>query len=153
MTFPLLILSGALNMLKLLRQLCYFLCSSMRSFNLESARQRAASILHLPDDFLNALTTVDEAIAPSQPLTVETLQKQQDTQQTPDNDTLGCRTCNVEFDPANKQEHRRHFTTDWHRYNIKRKVTLSLAPVSQEEFEEMLSGKKGRSRKDRILVV
>ena len=42
-------------------------------------------------------------------------------------ESLRCGTCRVQF---NKSElHRSHFKSDWHLYNIKRKVTLeSLTP-------------------------
>ncbi|XP_067011987.2 cytoplasmic 60S subunit biogenesis factor ZNF622 [Anabrus simplex] len=43
-----------------------------------------------------------------------------------------CITCNVAFKVAEVQ--RRHYQSDWHRYNLKRKVA-ELPPVSAEEFQ------------------
>ena len=44
-----------------------------------------------------------------------------------------CITCRVAFVDAELQ--RAHYKTEWHRYNLKRKVA-ELAPVSAENFEE-----------------
>lgn len=43
-----------------------------------------------------------------------------------------CATCNVELQEA----FRAHCKTEWHNFNVKRKVK-QLAPVSAEEFEEI----------------
>ncbi|CAG5107772.1 Oidioi.mRNA.OKI2018_I69.chr1.g3480.t2.cds [Oikopleura dioica] len=50
-----------------------------------------------------------------------------------DSDYLNCRTCRVRF--AESAAHRDHFKSEWHLYNIKRKV-IKLAPISVEEFVE-----------------
>jgi hypothetical protein len=42
---------------------------------------------------------------------------------------LYCSTCNQETD-------REHFKTDWHRYNLKRKMK-NMLPISEVDFEEM----------------
>eukprot|EP00038_Savillea_parva_P031449 m.86723 g.86723 ORF g.86723 m.86723 type:complete len:479 (+) comp9674_c2_seq2:101-1537(+) len=46
-----------------------------------------------------------------------------------------CMTCRVGFGEA--EAHRTHFKSDWHRYNLKRKVA-SLHPVSAVEFQDRL---------------
>lgn len=46
--------------------------------------------------------------------------------------TYTCITCRVAFKDADVQ--REHYKTDWHRYNLKRKVA-DLPPVSAEEFQ------------------
>ena len=46
-----------------------------------------------------------------------------------------CITCRVAFVDAEVQ--RAHYKTEWHRYNLKRKVA-ELAPVSAENFEERI---------------
>jgi hypothetical protein len=38
---------------------------------------------------------------------------------------------------ANLQEQRQHFKTDWHRYNVKRRVERKSA-VTEQEFERLL---------------
>lgn len=43
-----------------------------------------------------------------------------------------CLNCNVKFQDADGQ--RDHYKTDWHRYNLKRRVA-ELPPVSAEEFQ------------------
>jgi hypothetical protein len=53
---------------------------------------------------------------------------------------LTCGTCQQTF--TDRAEHREHFGTDWHRYNIKRKLVFDQAPVSSNEFEDMLAGKE-----------
>ena len=44
-----------------------------------------------------------------------------------------CITCRVAFEDADTQ--RSHYKTDWHRYNLKRKVA-ELLPVSAENFQD-----------------
>ncbi|KAI8337712.1 hypothetical protein BC941DRAFT_426002 [Chlamydoabsidia padenii] len=51
--------------------------------------------------------------------------------------TLSCGTCQQLF--TDRTEHREHFCTDWHRYNIKRKLIFDQAPVSEAEFDDMLA--------------
>ena len=44
-----------------------------------------------------------------------------------------CISCRVAFEDASEQ--RTHFSTDWHRYNMKRRVA-SLPPVAATAFNE-----------------
>lgn len=44
-----------------------------------------------------------------------------------------CITCHVAF--SNGELQRAHYKTDWHRYNLKRKVA-DLGPISANEFTE-----------------
>lgn len=46
-----------------------------------------------------------------------------------------CLNCNVKFQDADAQ--REHYKTDWHRYNLKRRVA-ELPPVTAEEFQRRL---------------
>ncbi|XP_050514581.1 cytoplasmic 60S subunit biogenesis factor ZNF622 [Diabrotica virgifera virgifera] len=50
----------------------------------------------------------------------------------PSKDSFTCISCRVAFKDAELQ--RKHYTTDWHRYNLKRKVA-ELPPVTAEEFQ------------------
>lgn len=50
----------------------------------------------------------------------------------PSKDLFTCITCRVAFKDAEIQ--RLHYKTDWHRYNLKRKVA-ELSPVTAEEFQ------------------
>ncbi|KAL3202428.1 hypothetical protein MRX96_042499 [Rhipicephalus microplus] len=47
--------------------------------------------------------------------------------------SCACLSCKVVF--ANAELHRSHYKSDWHRYNLKRKVAF-LPPVSAEEFQQ-----------------
>ncbi|KAH6925901.1 hypothetical protein HPB50_011816 [Hyalomma asiaticum] len=47
--------------------------------------------------------------------------------------SCACLSCKVVF--ANADLHRSHYKSDWHRYNLKRKVAF-LPPVSAEEFQQ-----------------
>ena len=47
--------------------------------------------------------------------------------------TQKCISCRVQFESA--QIHRTHFQSEWHCYNLKRKIA-SLPPLTQEEFTE-----------------
>jgi pre-60S factor REI1 len=46
-----------------------------------------------------------------------------------------CLTCSVMFQDAELQ--RNHYKTDWHRYNLKRKVA-EMPPVTLESFEQRM---------------
>lgn len=50
-----------------------------------------------------------------------------------------CITCHVAFHDADLQ--RNHYKTDWHRYNLKRKVA-DMPPVTAENFQERLEAIK-----------
>ncbi|XP_055550226.1 cytoplasmic 60S subunit biogenesis factor ZNF622 [Wyeomyia smithii] len=50
-----------------------------------------------------------------------------------------CLNCSVRFQNAEMQ--REHYKTDWHRYNLKRKIA-ELPPVSVEEFEKRINQQK-----------
>ncbi|KAI8362801.1 hypothetical protein BD560DRAFT_484020 [Blakeslea trispora] len=70
-------------------------------------------------------------------------------------DTTSCLTCDVVFE--DREEQRQHFKTDWHRYNMKRKVVLKSSPVSLEQFEllladltESISGSESEEEDDTI---
>ena len=45
---------------------------------------------------------------------------------------LTCITCSVQFKEAGGQ--RDHYKTDWHRYNLKRKVA-EMPPIQEQEFK------------------
>ena len=47
-----------------------------------------------------------------------------------------CITCHVLFEDADFQ--REHYKTDWHRYNLKRKI-VELQPVTEEQFQEKVA--------------
>lgn len=49
----------------------------------------------------------------------------------PDNNELKCPTCSQAF--ANLESHKEHYKSDFHRYNIKRKM-VKLAPITEEQF-------------------
>lgn len=48
-----------------------------------------------------------------------------------------CLACQVAFESAEGQ--RIHYRSDWHRYNLKRKVA-DLPPVSREQFQQKQQG-------------
>lgn len=50
-----------------------------------------------------------------------------------------CLNCSVRFPDAELQ--RQHYKTDWHRYNLKRKVA-ELQPVTAEEFQKRVAQQK-----------
>ncbi|XP_002745142.2 cytoplasmic 60S subunit biogenesis factor ZNF622 [Callithrix jacchus] len=53
--------------------------------------------------------------------------------------TYTCITCRVAFCDADMQ--RAHYKTDWHRYNLRRKVA-SMAPVTAEGFQERVRAQR-----------
>lgn len=44
---------------------------------------------------------------------------------------LKCPTCNIDF--SELQQHKNHYKSDYHRYNLKRKM-VKLAPVTHDQF-------------------
>jgi pre-60S factor REI1 len=54
-----------------------------------------------------------------------------------------CIACQIGFHSADQQ--REHYHTDWHRYNLKRKV-VSLPPVSAENFAQRLQTQRDEAR-------
>jgi len=49
-------------------------------------------------------------------------------------DTLACTTCQIQF--VDRTEQILHFKSDWHRFNLKRKLR-NQQPLSSEKFEDM----------------
>lgn len=58
---------------------------------------------------------------------------------------LKCKTCLIKFKSV--KSYKAHFNSDWHAYNYKRKV-VSMAPVSEEEFE---TKRRKLKEKERII--
>ena len=50
--------------------------------------------------------------------------------------TMTCLACNVGFEDVDLG--RMHYKTDWHRYNLKRKV-VNLGPITYEKFQERVA--------------
>lgn len=57
-----------------------------------------------------------------------------------------CITCRVAFRDLEVQ--RQHYKSDWHRYNLKRKVA-ELPPVSVEEFQRRVIAQRNKDDKER----
>jgi len=57
--------------------------------------------------------------------------------------TFTCLNCSVKFQSPDAQ--RDHFKTDWHRYNLKRKIA-ELPPVSVEGFEKLLNEQRNAEK-------
>ncbi|KXS15805.1 hypothetical protein M427DRAFT_31992 [Gonapodya prolifera JEL478] len=56
-----------------------------------------------------------------------------------------CISCQVGFTTADAQ--REHYKSDWHRYNLKRKVAL-LPPVSEDGFKQRMLAQQNKTRED-----
>ncbi|KAI9251489.1 C2H2 type zinc-finger-domain-containing protein, partial [Phascolomyces articulosus] len=56
-----------------------------------------------------------------------------------------CTTCHVAFPTSEGQ--RNHYRTDWHKYNLKRKVA-ELTPINAEQFAEKILGNKAKGREE-----
>ncbi|KAI9260565.1 hypothetical protein BDA99DRAFT_572655 [Phascolomyces articulosus] len=120
--------------------------------------QRPLSVFHIPQELLDLLHPVDyneqqqeeEQEREKVNITTAALENLEIQQETKDANTtttstagspdvLTCNTCDLVFSTNDRQDHRKHFSTDWHRYNIKRKLVLKQPPVSLSEFEAMLA--------------
>jgi pre-60S factor REI1 len=62
------------------------------------------------------------------------------------NPLFTCMACHIAFHTAEHQ--RQHYRTDWHRYNLKRKVA-QLAPVTAEQFAEKLLAQRAQLEEER----
>ncbi len=60
-----------------------------------------------------------------------------------DMSSFTCITCRVAFNDADLQ--RAHYKTDWHRYNLKRKVA-ELPPVTAENFQQRVLAQRSQVR-------
>jgi len=73
------------------------------------------------------------------------------TTSNPPNSTTGpsikltCIACRLEFTSFENQ--RQHYHTDWHRYNLKRKVA-NLPPVTLQNFDARLKAAQQEEKKD-----
>ncbi|GAV28756.1 hypothetical protein PMKS-002231 [Pichia membranifaciens] len=64
---------------------------------------------------------------------------------TNNNTTYTCLSCQIQFPSTELQ--RTHMKTEWHRYNLKRRVA-QLAPVSNETFQLKVAHSKDRVKYD-----
>ena len=55
-----------------------------------------------------------------------------------------CVSCEITFDT--EQQHKQHYKSEVHRYNLKRKM-VNLPPVSEERFLNSIAGKINRIKK------
>jgi pre-60S factor REI1 len=60
-------------------------------------------------------------------------------------DIFTCVTCNVAFDNSDLQ--RDHYKTDWHRYNLKRKVA-ELPAVTAHDFND-----RQKLQKEMVIII
>ena len=56
-----------------------------------------------------------------------------------------CVTCHVAFRTADDQ--RSHYKTDWHRYNLKRKVA-GMVPVSRTDFNSRVLAQQAKEQRE-----
>ena len=60
-----------------------------------------------------------------------------------------CVTCNVAFNDSELQ--RVHYKTDWHRYNLKRKVA-EMPPVNLQDYTDRVLIQKTQVNQDYFLL-
>lgn len=63
----------------------------------------------------------------------------------PNQGALTCVTCQIVFE--NAEAHRVHYKTDWHRYNLKRKI-INLSPVDRETFESRIISQQAKQNEE-----
>jgi hypothetical protein len=125
----------------------------MSNIKKRHAPTEVISVFHIPKDLLEQLEPVEKDTAAEAALdlqrdqadsdkvnaeALERLHIQQERLNNEEGNELTCNTCAIVF--QDRTEQRSHFNTDWHRYNIKRRVVLNVEPVSFEEFQVLLSG-------------
>ncbi|XP_028292405.1 ankyrin repeat and zinc finger domain-containing protein 1 isoform X2 [Gouania willdenowi] len=118
--------------------------------------------LCLTDDFIGlreVSSSLQDGIDTNPPSDVQVNKSQEDDNQVDCNlvrevsDKMVCSTCKSTF--INREEQREHYKLDWHRFNIKQKMT-GLPPLTAEEFENKtgagdlssISGSESESQKD-----
>jgi pre-60S factor REI1 len=69
---------------------------------------------------------------------------------TAESNSFTCISCLVAFDTGEDQ--RNHYKTDWHRYNLKRKVA-EMTPVTQVEFAKRLEMQQEKTKSDALKSV
>ncbi|KAI8093888.1 uncharacterized protein BX664DRAFT_358263 [Halteromyces radiatus] len=119
------------------------------TFQPDSLDTSPLNVFALPQEILTTLvplndaetgSVVDDVVHKQEQLNLANLEKLRLQQQQNDieqPDVLTCGTCQQSF--SDRLDHRQHFGTDWHRYNIKRKLVFDQPPVSLNEFEDMLA--------------
>lgn len=66
-----------------------------------------------------------------------------------DGSALRCSLCSIaQFESIGEQ--RAHFSSDWHRYNIKRNLA-GKAPVQEQEWETMVEGVSSKCTSSRLV--
>ena len=60
-----------------------------------------------------------------------------------------CVSCEINF--KTEKEHKEHYKSEVHRYNLKRKM-VNLPPVSEERFLNSIAGKLSRAKKHQDLA-
>ncbi|ORX60504.1 hypothetical protein DM01DRAFT_1161481 [Hesseltinella vesiculosa] len=75
-----------------------------------------------------------------------------EAQPTPINDLFTCLTCCVAFKASEAQ--RAHYRTDWHKYNLKRRM-LELSAISAEQFAQKVLAQQavGREEEERANLI
>jgi hypothetical protein len=116
-------------------------------------QQQAINVFDIPKELLDQLVPVEKDTEAVWGLAAENEEQQDDSVNAKalerlqiqeerlanQENELTCNTCAITF--QDREEQRQHFSTDWHRYNIKRKVVLDVKPVTLAEFEAILTGK------------
>ncbi|KAI8393587.1 C2H2 type zinc-finger-domain-containing protein [Radiomyces spectabilis] len=70
---------------------------------------------------------------------------QQSEPQSPRNAMFTCLACHVAFPTSDRQ--RQHYRTDWHKYNLKRKIA-NLTPVTAEQFAQKVLAQQAKGREE-----
>lgn len=94
-------------------------------------------VFALPSEILDVLTlrTVQQSLPEA-----ESNENQDEQAEEVTATGLGCQTCAIgAFDSVTEQ--RKHFRSDWHRYNLKLKSAKSSSkPLKEDEFDAMADG-------------
>lgn len=97
----------------------------------------AASDQGVPIEIVeHAARTESVSVAPTlAPPSSSTKKRQEKSAAIPSSVMLSCNTCSAKFE--DKAKHRDHFKSEWHRYNLKRKMDGKKDGISLEEFNHL----------------
>ena len=116
---------------------CHSMAMTTSSSGPDLPRNRPLYVFALPSEILDVLTlrTVQQSLPEA-----ESNENQDEQAEEVTSTGLGCQTCAIgAFDSVTEQ--RKHFRSDWHRYNLKLKSAKSSSkPLKEDEFDAMADG-------------
>ncbi|KAK9764895.1 hypothetical protein K7432_007215 [Basidiobolus ranarum] len=109
-------------------------------YNAEYIKSHAINVFRIPKELLAVLALHNDVAIQQMSLpTVKQAEPFPVIQVDDEEGVLTCLTCGVYFLSSERECLREHYRLDWHRYNVKRKLSnFNLPPVTEQQFMDML---------------